>query len=602
MPSGFGPPESPRDEGVATVSAPVIDPAGGSFVGGVTVTLGSAISGADIYYTLDGSTPTDVSLLYVSPFYVSADTTVMARGMHAGYNDSSVTTAVFTITAAAPGGGTAGSYLQDEFGMVSMETEYFDAHIPNGGYEWTVDYTSGYSGTAAMRAPAVAYMTGYVANSPRLDYEVAFQYSGTHYLWVRAYATSTARNSLHAGLNGGTAAGGADIGFAAVGSYVWGRTTLTIPSVGVHSVNLWGRERGAVVDKVVLTTDAGYVPSGFGPPESLRGYFCDASSPWVAILSPEMGHLQTHSDLTVITQTCLDSVMHAGWGLKIELDGGLANGGRVSYVHTPPYGTTFENLAVGEHTIEVFVVDAMGNHVAGANTHDYVDRVGVGDYYVAIGDSITQGAGDDDPSDDVSLDGRNSGRGFAPILNNLLAQFLNYPNTVINEGLGGTTSGDGLLNLPLVLQRHPDAQRFLIMYGMNDARPWAPVPSGLGLSPGSSGYPGTFKANMQNMLNLISSHDKEVLLAKTIIALGDRATGTTYENPHNGARSLLIQQYNAVIDELFVENTDIQFQPPDFYSYFADHYVFEYADNIHPNGQGYGSMAAIWADTLTRPE
>jgi hypothetical protein len=149
-----------------------------------------------------------------------------------------------------------------------METEHFDANLPRGGYEWTLNYTSGYSGTAAMKAPAVSFLTGYVENSPRLDYFVNFIFSGTHYLWVRAYATSSSSNSLHAGLNGGTSAGGADIHFSAIGSYVWVRTTLTIPSAGVHTVNLWVREKSAVVDKVVLTTNAGYVPTGFGPAES----------------------------------------------------------------------------------------------------------------------------------------------------------------------------------------------------------------------------------------------------------------------------------------------------------------------------------------------
>jgi lysophospholipase L1-like esterase len=484
---------------------------------------------------------------------------------------------------------------------VSMETESFDAHVSNGGYEWTVNYTKGYSGTAAMKAPAVSFMTNYVTKSPRLDYAVDFQYSGVHYLWIRAYATSSASNSLHAGLNGGTAAGGADIHFEAVGSYVWTKKTLTIPSVGVHTVNLWGREANAVVDKILLTTDEGYVPSGFGPPESPRGNLCDAV-PSVAILSPEPGHLQIYSDLTVTTQTCFDNVLHAGWGVKIELDGGLGNGGRESYVYTPPYETTFDNLDLGEHTVEVFVVDSGGKIVSGVDNQDYVDQVGIGDHFVAIGDSITRGTGDDDPSDDISFDGRNIGGGFPPILNNLLTHFLGYPNTIINEGVGGTTSMDGLLNLPSVLQRNPDARFFLIMYGMNDARPWAPVPSGLGLSPGDSGYPGTFKDNMQRMLNLILSNEKEVLPAKTIIALGDNATGSTYEDPNEGARSLLIQQYNDVIDELFTANTEIMFHPPDFYSYFSDNYPVEYADNIHPNGQGYRSMADIWFDALTLPE
>ncbi len=46
--------------------------------------------------------------------------------------------------------------------------------------------------------------------------------------------------------------------------------TINIPSTGVHTVNLWMREDAVMVDKLVLTTDATYVPSGFGPTESER--------------------------------------------------------------------------------------------------------------------------------------------------------------------------------------------------------------------------------------------------------------------------------------------------------------------------------------------
>jgi lysophospholipase L1-like esterase len=599
-PSGFGPPESLRGEGAGTVSAPVIDPAGGNFANGVTVTLSTATPFADIYYTLDGSSPTATSTRYISPFLLSANATVKAKAMLSGYNDSSIVSAVFTISSDSSNG--TGAFLQDSSGMVSMETENFDANVPNGaGSQWALDYTTGYSGRGAMKAPAaLSYKTDYVQNSPRLDYYVNFAYNGTHYLWVRAYATSTGSDSLHAGLNGGTAAGGNDLGFAAVGSYVWARTTVTVPSVGVHTVNLWVREKSAVVDKVVLTTNSNYTPSGFGPAESARGFSC-LTIPSVFILSPEAGHLQTHQDLRITTQTCLDSALHAGWGVKIELEGPISNGSLVAVVKSPPYATIFSGLALGEYSVVVAIVDSAGNPVVGVDNQDYVDRVAIGDYYVAIGDSITDGYGDDFAGDDVSLDGRNSGGGFTPTLNNLLTDLTGYPHTVVNEGVAGTSSSDGLINLPVVLERHPDSQRFLVKFGMNDARPWVPVPSGLGLWPGESGYPGTFKDNMQRIIDLIRNNGKESLIAKINIALGNKADGPKYSDPNTGARSLLIQEYNQVVDELFGANADIMFVPPDFYEYFAVYYPSEYYDNIHPNGTGYRSMAEIWFDILTLP-
>ena len=46
--------------------------------------------------------------------------------------------------------------------------------------------------------------------------------------------------------------------------------TITVSTPGVHTVNVWMREDGFVIDKVVLTVSPGYVPSGAGPAESPR--------------------------------------------------------------------------------------------------------------------------------------------------------------------------------------------------------------------------------------------------------------------------------------------------------------------------------------------
>ena len=47
-----------------TVATPVISPSGGNYSGSVSVTMQTATSGASIYYTTNGSTPTQSSTLY----------------------------------------------------------------------------------------------------------------------------------------------------------------------------------------------------------------------------------------------------------------------------------------------------------------------------------------------------------------------------------------------------------------------------------------------------------------------------------------------------------------------------------------------------------
>lgn len=64
--------------------------------GAVVVTLASTTSGATIYYTLDGATPTTSSQIYAAPFLVASNLTVSAMAAASGDTNSSVTTQTFS--------------------------------------------------------------------------------------------------------------------------------------------------------------------------------------------------------------------------------------------------------------------------------------------------------------------------------------------------------------------------------------------------------------------------------------------------------------------------------------------------------------------------
>src|SRR3989449_945062 len=78
---------------VLKVATPTISPAGGTYSGGQTVTLSDATSGATIYYTTDGSTPTTASTRYTGPIAVSQTTTLKAMAAASGIADSDVASA-----------------------------------------------------------------------------------------------------------------------------------------------------------------------------------------------------------------------------------------------------------------------------------------------------------------------------------------------------------------------------------------------------------------------------------------------------------------------------------------------------------------------------
>jgi hypothetical protein len=80
----------------APVSTPAASPAAGTYEVS-TVTLTSSTTGAAIYYTTDGSTPTTSSTLYTGPFTLSSSATVRAIAVKSGRLTSEIFSASYNI-------------------------------------------------------------------------------------------------------------------------------------------------------------------------------------------------------------------------------------------------------------------------------------------------------------------------------------------------------------------------------------------------------------------------------------------------------------------------------------------------------------------------
>ena len=101
------------------------------------------------------------------------------------------------------------------------------------------------------------YNSGYSTTSPQLNFEVNFVKTGTHWVWLRGAAAANVDDSCHIGLDGSEVTTSDRIeGFGT--SWSWTRDTMdgpvatfNVPSAGVHTINLWMREDGLSVDKLV---------------------------------------------------------------------------------------------------------------------------------------------------------------------------------------------------------------------------------------------------------------------------------------------------------------------------------------------------------------
>ena len=80
------------------IAAPVFAPAGGAYAAVQTIELTCATPDAVIYYTIDGTDPTENSVCYGAPIPVEASTTIRARAFKTGMAPSAISVAEYTIT------------------------------------------------------------------------------------------------------------------------------------------------------------------------------------------------------------------------------------------------------------------------------------------------------------------------------------------------------------------------------------------------------------------------------------------------------------------------------------------------------------------------
>jgi hypothetical protein len=89
-------------------AAPTFNPAGGSFTGPQMVTISDSISGANIYYTLDGSSPLNgnvpsaTATLFTGPVSITQNTILNAVAVAAGSAASPIASAAYTIQTVLP--------------------------------------------------------------------------------------------------------------------------------------------------------------------------------------------------------------------------------------------------------------------------------------------------------------------------------------------------------------------------------------------------------------------------------------------------------------------------------------------------------------------
>lgn len=162
-------------------------------------------------------------------------------------------------------------------GQVVMEAEHATSSAAGtgtaAGSTWQeTTGVSGASGNVMVALPNNGVGTDTGTQGARLDFKVDFHTAGTYYIFLHLPTLLGTDDSVNVGLDGTLI--NANLGNT-TGSWRW-RTTnpttvaLNIATPGVRTFNIWMREDGCTVDKVILTTNASFSPLGtdLGPAES----------------------------------------------------------------------------------------------------------------------------------------------------------------------------------------------------------------------------------------------------------------------------------------------------------------------------------------------
>lgn len=149
---------------------------------------------------------------------------------------------------------------------------YTQAYQPRSDHYWNCSTYLPNNTTECYMA--VVPLTGWgidplvSAQSPELRYANVYSFStGTYYVWVCGYGGTLDDDSVWIGVNG-SAASAVDATGHHLASWVWRsirlsgqRPTINL-TFGNQVVNMWAREDGMRVDRILLTKNVNYNPTG----------------------------------------------------------------------------------------------------------------------------------------------------------------------------------------------------------------------------------------------------------------------------------------------------------------------------------------------------
>ncbi len=265
-----------------TVAAPVISPNGGNYSGSVPVTMQTETSGASIYYTTNGSSPSQSSTLYTGPITLANSATVKAKGFKTGSNASAEASASFTVT------------------------QPFNFSLANSGDKSVV------AGSSVTNSISTGLLSG---NAQAVTFSTSGLPTGATASFSSTSCSPACSSTLNINTTGSTPAGSSTITVTAAGGGVTKTTTfsliVSLPTVATPAISPNGGNYSGSVSITMQTATSGaliyYTTNGSSPSQSstlYTGPITVANSATVKAKAFESGYIssaESSASFTVAT-------------------------------------------------------------------------------------------------------------------------------------------------------------------------------------------------------------------------------------------------------------------------------------------------------------
>lgn len=457
--------------------------------------------------------------------------------------------------------------------LVVIEAENADSTAPTDTHQWQSIALIGDIGATAMQALPNVGAEIEAANTdaaPRMDYLVNFNEPGTYYVWIRGSAASAQDDSLNVGLDGQYVETASHISFLKT-TPSWSNrriedtvAQLNVNTAGAHTVNVWMREDGLVIDKLLLTKNSNFVASGAGPAESQK-VTAVVATPYI---SPPGQIASNEVEVSIVTATPNASIFYTLDASDPKTSGFPYNG---------PFFISTDAIIRAMATAPNFKPSADANATF---TFGECKPTRV----MPVGDSITLGSGTVISEGDfvgyrrklyVDLSAAGYAVDFVGSEDNGRGATTGEVFDTQHEGHGGIKAEEVALDIHNWLVANP-AEVVLLHIGTNDI----------------AGNPQDTSVNdIEAILNEIDRFDPNVtvVLARIVNQLNN-----------NGQPRFTVKQFNQNIQVLAEERVGRGDKVVVVDLETALDYNVDLADDLHPNIQGYNKMADRWFSALTR--